>query len=210
MPASSLFTASAEAFINNLIALDEDSEKRLSALSGKRLTLFLEGLPWGVTLAFSSKVDILLEHHSYEDVSVHVDESTCYIKTHFDALPSLTQTSQITQLIREGKLQMQGEPGIAQQVAALFQQLDIDWEEQLSKYTGDVPAHQIFSGASAFKAQMKALSERFTSGLSNAITEEKDIAVGKLAVMHFNDEVDALRDDVQRFEARLRLLENSL
>ena len=57
---------------------------------------------------------------------------------------------------------------------------------------------------------MKGLSERFTSGLSNAITEEKDIAVGKLAVMHFNDEVDALRDDVQRFEARLRLLENSL
>lgn len=210
MPASSLFTASAEALINKVIALDEDSEKRLALLNGKRLTLFLDGFPWGVTLAFSSKVDILLEHHSYEDVSVHVDENTCYIKTDFDVLPRLTQTSQITQLIREGKLHLHGEPGIAQQVAALFQQLDIDWEEQLSNYTGDVPAHQIFSSASAVKAQVLAFSERLTRGLSNAITEEKDIAVGKLAVMHFNDEVDALRDDAQRFEARLRLLENSL
>lgn len=210
MPASSLFTASAEILINKVIALDEDSEKRLAALSGKRLTVFLDGFPWGVTLAFSSKVDILLEQHTYEDVVVHADDKTCYIKTHFDVLPRLTQTSQITQLIREGKLHLQGEPGIAQQVAALFQQLDIDWEEQLSAYTGDIPAHQIFSGASGLKTQFMAFSERFTRGLSNAITEEKDIAVGKLAVMHFNDEVDALRDDVQRFEARLRLLENTL
>ncbi|WP_018984699.1 ubiquinone biosynthesis accessory factor UbiJ [Salinimonas chungwhensis] len=209
MPAASLFTATAETLLNRLIALDEDSAQRLVPLAGKRLSVFIEQLPVGITLVFSTRIDVLAEPHSFEDVCVHQDGESCFIKTSLDVLPSLTQTSQITRLIRADKLQLQGELSIAQQTAALFQQLDIDWEEQLARYTGDVPAHEAFASAQKFRQQFAAFGRRLQAGLGNALTEEKDIAVSKLAVMHFNDEVDALRDDVQRFEARLSLLEKN-
>lgn len=44
----------------------------------------------------------------------------------------------------------------------------------------------------------------------NALVEEKKLAAHKLAVMHFSDEVSALRDSTERLDARLRDLEERL
>ena len=41
----------------------------------------------------------------------------------------------------------------------------------------------------------------------NAVVEEKQLAAHKLAVMHFSDEVNALRDRTESADARLRRLE---
>lgn len=207
MPASALFTATAEAAVNRILTLDEDSVGRLAALEGQRLVLFLDELPAGLTLIFSKRVDIHTEPRSHPEVVADIDTNTCCIRTSVSVLPKLTQTSQLTQLIRQQALDLDGELSIAQKVAALFGQLDIDPEEWLSDYIGDIAAHQAFSSAEKFKQSLLQALERTRAGITNTITEEKPIGVGKLAMLHFSDEVSILRDDIQRFEARLNALD---
>ncbi|MCP3865371.1 MAG: hypothetical protein GY923_06105, partial [Aestuariibacter sp.] len=42
----------------------------------------------------------------------------------------------------------------------------------------------------------------------SALTDEKQLAAHKLAVLHFSDEVSRLRDDAERLESRLSRLES--
>ena len=67
MPTSALVAATVESALNKLLSLDEASEKRLKALNGARLTAFISPLPYGITLSFSDRVDVLSEQGSFDD-----------------------------------------------------------------------------------------------------------------------------------------------
>ena len=77
MPTSALVTATAESVLNKLLSLDEDSEARLKALNGARLTAFVSPLPYGITLSFSDRVDVLSEQGSFDDVVVQMMSACC-------------------------------------------------------------------------------------------------------------------------------------
>lgn len=207
MPASALVTAAIEQSINRLLHLDPDTSSRLRGLAGARFTLYLDVLPYGITLCFSEQVDVLAETQSFDALTQALPRQHCVIKTQLSVLPALAQSSQITRLIQQGQLALEGELNVAQQVSGLFQQLDIDWEEQLAQHTGDVFAHTAFSATRKMAEQVSGFLSRAGAGLGNALVEEKKLAAHRLAVMHFSDQVSELRDDVERAEARLRQLE---
>lgn len=210
MPTSALVAATVESVINKLLSLDDESDKRLKALNGARLTAFISPLPYGVTLSFSDRVDVLTEHSSFEGVVSQLGPRDCCIKTSLQTLPELKETSQLTRLIQQKALFLEGELNVAQQVSGLFQQLDIDVEELLASKTNDVFAHQSVKTASIIHEKAKATLASAARVFGNAIVEEKRVAAHKLAVMHFSDEVNALRDHTDSVDARLRRLEQKL
>ncbi|KXJ60037.1 MAG: hypothetical protein AXW14_04825 [Alteromonas sp. Nap_26] len=210
MPTSALVAATVESAINKLLSLDDESEKRLKALNGARLTAFVSPLPYGVTLSFSDSVDVLTEHGSFEDVVSQLGPRDCCIKTSLQTLPELKETSQLTRLIQQKALFLEGELNVAQQVSGLFQQLEIDVEELLASKTNDVFAHQSVKTASIIHEKAKTTLATAARLFGNAIVEEKQVAAHKLAVMHFSDEVNALRDQTDSVDARLRRLEEKL
>lgn len=210
MPTSALVAATAESIINKLLSLDETSQKRLKSLNGARLSAFISPLPYGITLSFSERVDVLTEQGSFDDAVAALGPKDCCIKTSLQTLPELKETSQLTRLIQQKALFLEGELNVAQQVSALFQQLDIDVEELLAQKTNDVVAHQTVKTAKAvYEKALSALSS-VASVLGNAVVEEKQLAAHKLAVMHYSDEVNALRDRTESADARLRRLEEKL
>lgn len=207
MPTSALVAAAAESVINKILSLDEDSETRLKPLRGARLTAFVSPLPYGITLSFSDRIDVLTEQGTFEEAVASIGPKDCCIKTSLQTLPELKETSQLTRLIQQKALVLEGELNVAQQVSALFQQLDIDVEEILAQKTNDVVAHQAVKTVTAVHEKtMKALAS-MGQVLGNAMVEEKQLAAHKLAVMHFSDEVNELRDRVENANARLRQLE---
>lgn len=210
MPASALFAATLETSINKLLALDSDSKSRLSALDGSRMTAFLSPIPFGITLVFSDKVDVLIEHGDFEEVKSQLGAKDCCIKTSLDTLPALKETSQLTRLIQQKALYLEGELNVAQQVSSLFKDLDIDVEEIIALRTNDVFAHQSMKTVKAFHEKSMSMFANMGDVFGNAIVEEKKLAAHKLAVMHFSDEVSALRDSTERLDARLRDLEERL
>ena len=208
MPTSALVAATAESIINKLLSLDETSQKRLKSLNGARLSAFISPLPYGIT--FSERVDVLTEQGSFDDAVAALGPKDCCIKTSLQTLPELKETSQLTRLIQQKALFLEGELNVAQQVSALFQQLDIDVEELLAQKTNDVVAHQTVKTAKAVHEKALSALSSVASVLGNAVVEEKQLAAHKLAVMHFSDEVNALRDRTESADARLRRLEEKL
>ncbi len=203
MPTVPLLTATAEALVNKLLALDPDSTQGLKRLQGKRLVVNLTDINQRVALAISEQVDVLALQELPEG-----DEHTCVVTTRLAVLPKLKEASQLTQLIKAGELEVSGELAIAQQFSSVINSLNIDWEEQLAQYTGDVVANQVFSIARSVGQQLKRFGDKSSLIVGSALTDEKQLAAHKLAVLHFSDEVSRLRDDAERLESRLSRLES--
>lgn len=208
MPALPLLTSVIEQGLNHLLALDEDSAKRLQSLAGKQLIVQLKEWSQPFALAFSAQgVDVLALPLTPEAIIATLDKQQCFVQTQLSALPELKQSSQLTAMIRQGVLSVDGELNIAQQASELFAKLDIDWEEVLASRTSDVFAHQAFAIAKQVGEQAKTLFSRAGHIVRDTLVDEKPVVASKLGLLHFYDQVDELRNDVDRFEARLANLE---
>ena len=210
MPTSALVTGLLETSLNKLVSLDPKGREKMVALTDCRLSVFLQSTPIQLSLFFSANhIDVLAELQDFDALISDLAPNHCVIKTSVDVLPLLRDSSQLTALIRQGKLAVEGELSVAQRVSELAQSIDIDWEEEFAKKTSDVFAHQTFSLAKQAVSHGAQALGRIQTMLANGALEEKPIAAHKLAVIHFNDQVATLRDDVARFEARLAKLEEN-
>ncbi len=70
----------------------------------------------------------------------------CYLSLNLSALPELREQSNITKLIKQDKLILEGDIQLAQKFAQLMTDCKPDLEEWLSRVTGDVVAHTLVQG----------------------------------------------------------------
>lgn len=127
----------------------------------------------------------------------------CELALNLTVLPELRQQANLTQLIKADKLALEGDIQLAQQFSALLSGLKPDVEEKLSQYTGDIVAHTLVSGLKTGAQRIRQGAKRRQRDLAEVITEEWKLAPQALEIAHFADQVDDLKSDVARFEARL-------
>lgn len=208
MPTAQVLHALAETVVNPLLKLDPNSHERLEPLRGKRLIVWLDEVQWPIELVFEGDISIHEAQVSWTEAVELNASNECLIKTALSTMPELRDTRKITQLIREEKLDLSGDMHIAQHASALFQELDIDWEEVLSEHLGDLAAHQLVKSAKSFDQFARKQLRQFAQTLGTALIDEKQLAAHRLEVINFGDQVTELRDDVERLAARITQLEN--
>ncbi|MFT5838182.1 MAG: ubiquinone biosynthesis protein UbiJ [Flavobacteriales bacterium] len=209
MPFAQLMTSGIELAMNQLLKLDDDSQQRLKKLAGKSLQVTIKELPWPLLFTFSDQIDVravITPDNDIEPISEPVD---CLIELNLETLPKLRDSSQLTQLIQQKKLNLIGDIYVAQTFSALLKDLDIDWEEQLSGYTGDVVAHQTFSSMRALFDTAKTQIEKGAIELGEHLTQSNSIAVKPSEMMGFSRGVTRLRSATERLSARIALLEQA-
>ncbi|MCB1903235.1 MAG: sterol-binding protein, partial [Gammaproteobacteria bacterium] len=81
--------------------------------------------------------------------------------------------------------------------------MDIDWEEQLSHFTGDLLAHKTGNLLRTVRNWGTSSSTSLKLDLKEYLQEELRLLPGRLEVETFLGNVDVLRDDVERLQARL-------
>lgn len=200
MPAKQLLSSVLETALNALLALDDDSVKRMQPLQEKRLTVALNELPWPITFAFSDRIDVLMEEEGQ-----HAD---CVITLQLSTLNELRDSSQLTRLIQQGKLDLQGDIHVAQHFSTLVKALNIDWEEHLSHYAGDVAAYQISKMAKHAGSKLKQGIERFEQLLFEGAVEEKRLTPHPLEIEQHIEQTHQLRGKTGKLEARIASLES--
>lgn len=84
--------------------------------------------------------------------------------------------------------------------------MDVDWEGQLSNVVGDNVAHLMSQGLQTSKKWAHQTWQARTEDLGVYLQDESKLLPTKLEVDTFFQEVDTLRNDVDRFEAKLALL----
>lgn len=114
-----------------------------------------------------------------------------------------------TQAGRYGAIKMSGDVDVATDFQALLEMASPDLEEELSKVTGDVIAHETFRAMREAVSWAAGMQETLGRSLAEYLTEELRELVAEAEVEEFCSEVDELAVAVDRFEARLGLLSGS-
>jgi ubiquinone biosynthesis protein UbiJ len=113
-----------------------------------------------------------------------------------------------TRAFQSGGLQISGDAEIAQCFQKLFAAAQPDFEEELSRITGDAFAHHLANLAhSAIKFGLKT-RDTFVQNVAEYLTEEGRDVPAKFEVDEFLAGVDAIREATDRLEARIGQLEN--
>ncbi len=184
-----------EKAINRYLSLDPESKHRIAALQGKAVTLELLGINLIVQLLFSEEgIQIKWEDFLKPDVTIR--------GTPLNLFHMSVAEDQRKQFFEESVV-LDGDMELAQPVLAIFDELEIDWEEYLSQWIGDVPAHQagrLMRGLNRFRQK---ISQTSAYNLNEYVHEEINLFPPAEALQQFFREVDELRMDVDRLEARV-------
>lgn len=211
MPTPQLITGAIETAINQALQLSNTESLESAGLSGKRMVLHIQEAQMTLALHFSANyIDVGAQSDWSQLEKESIDNESVYVSLSLSAISDLREMSKLTSLIKQGKLDFYGDLNILQKVSKWFESIDFDIEDVLANYIGDAPAYWVNSQAKSVAETLKALHERSMSTLANYALEEKPVAVRKIQVINFSDEVNALRADTARLEARLEQLEKKL
>lgn len=197
MPFEPLVTAAIETTLNTLIQDDPELVRRLSRLKGQVIQVHLKEFNKTLTFIFSQQIDVLA---AYEG------ESNCYLSLNVSILPELREQANITQLIKQDKLVLEGDIQLAQKFAQLITDCKPDVEEWLSRVTGDVLAHALVQGVRDIGQALQSQRSKHQNHLSQVLTEEWRLLPSSLEVAYFCDQVDDLNSQAARIEAKIQHL----
>jgi len=108
--------------------------------------------------------------------------------------------------VRDGALDLTGDAYTAQAFQELLGYAKPDIEEELSTLIGDVAAHRAGQIARGVGNWAKETRKTLGSNIREYLQEESGDVPSRYEVERFTHQVDSLRDDVARLEARLNRL----
>lgn len=189
--------ASAEKIINTALRYDPATRLGLARLSGKILALKITAPV--VIDVFVMPLDEEIELMASWDGEVDTQLSGSLM-----ALLQLS-TTEIHNLKYSGVTAM-GDLTLLADLQQLLKNLDIDWEDMLSQFTGDIIGHQTAQIIRAKFGWAKNRARNATRLTREFLTEEYQALVAKPELDDFYRQVDELRFAVDRAAARIAKL----
>jgi len=104
-------------------------------------------------------------------------------------------------------MQVIGDISLGQRFQDIMQNIEIDLEEPLSKWVGDIMAYQIGKFVRGTSRLAANTSKILVMDLSEYLRFEIEMLPDDLLVDEFSKDVDLLREDVDRFAKRVNKLE---
>jgi ubiquinone biosynthesis accessory factor UbiJ len=167
-----------------------------SELDGKRLALDVRGV--ARILVRSSGVVLHLEQDALAAADAEVSGSPL-------SLLALAGPSPET-VLQKGAVEIRGDADIARKYRELAHLLMPDLEEELSLAIGDVPAHQVGRLARTVFGWSRHAAATAARNVAEYLGHERADLVPRAEADQFTSGVDRLREDVDRLEARIKLL----
>jgi ubiquinone biosynthesis protein UbiJ len=149
---------------------------------------------------------------------LRVDEQQVYLSSDFSGEPDVVIGGSILSLaklaggseasFRDGSVELSGDSETAEQFRQLLAYAKPDLEEELSSVVGDVAAHSMGQFARTLGQWGRAAGDTMRQNVSEYLQEESRAVPTRYELEKFSEKVNALRDDVARFEKRLQGLED--
>ncbi|MBB1452022.1 SCP2 sterol-binding domain-containing protein [Pseudoalteromonas sp. SG43-1] len=191
-----------ERVLNQALSLDPQLSQKLNAVKHKRLVVEIRDWQQSIQLVYSADQLHLYSAQSNENAD-------CMISADIETLLALKNPAMLTQLIRQDKLDLQGDLNIAQTYSNAFSGIDIDWPEQLSKYIGDAPAQQLYLHLKELKQKSSKTNTKISTMLTSLCQDELAITIHPLELERFKQKNRELKGQVAAVEQRINALLNS-
>ncbi len=188
-----------ESLLNRNIAASSTARSLCRRLDTKVLALHMDGLPFSIY--FRALGDrMVLETTSDAAADATLSGTPLALARLAGPMPETA--------LRTGAVHIEGDAEVAQTFSELLKHARPDLEEELSRVVGDVAAHQIGNVARSALGAARRVSDTFLQNVSEYLQEEGRDVPNRTEADEFLRGVDKLRDDVDRLEARLGLLES--
>jgi ubiquinone biosynthesis accessory factor UbiJ len=186
-----------ESVLNRNIAGSSTARQRCKQLEGKVLALHMTGMP--LNLFFRS---------DGERMTIDtVDAGAAAATLSGTPLAFLRLAGPAPEAaIRGGSIHIEGDAEVAQAFSELLEAAQPDLEEELSRLIGDIAAHQVGNAARTALGFGRRAIDTFTQNVAEFLTEESRDLPTRTEADEFFADVDKLRDDAARLEARLARL----
>ena len=181
---------------NHMLVMDDHALDHCAELQGRIIAIELIDL--NTTLfchPSSSGLRLSLQTPSRE-----VDAT---IKGRLMGLVSLSLNQDKLSTSIQERVEIIGNAKVAQKFQKLFSEIEIDWQEQLSKITGDIVAFRIGQGVSKTHKWLTQSLQSFALSGREYLQEETQGLPTKVEFDRFKQSVTDTRDEVDRLEALL-------
>ena len=188
-----------ERLIDGALDLDPETRSALAGLSGKVVAVESSG-------AVSLRVRI-------EDERVHIeprddtgDADVTIRGAPLSLLRFVFAGDREAQILSE-EVSLQGDIALATRLQQIAGRLDIDFEEAFARHLGDAPAHELVRAMRGFGGWLSGTGSALLADASEYLRHETALTPRRAEVDRFVNDVDDLRDDAERLEARVARLE---
>ncbi len=200
MPQQTICSA-VEFVINQALALNIEGTEALLPLEQKTLTVLLAEL--GFELSFSVSDNKVL-------VTSLTERSDCTINTSIKTLLELKKNQQITELIKQEKLDVLGDMKIAQQYANIVESLEIDWQSELAKHIGDIPTFKILQFGKNVASKLNFATQQMQADASEWLVHEKRLVVTTSQIQNFSQQVKDVSVQTSSISKRIQHITKKL
>lgn len=190
--------ASAESAVNRVLSLDSTAQARLAPLAGKviavvctmpAITVYVIPLETGIQLA--------KEWHAPAD---------CTLSAPANLLLKLATSADKSAVLHHPDVDLDGNSAVLMELADILQGLELDWEYEVSRWLGPLPTALISGHLRSRRDWMVQSAQSLHLNTVDYLAEESRTLVGRIeADMRFN-EIDQLKLDLDRIDARIALL----
>jgi ubiquinone biosynthesis protein UbiJ len=188
-----------EAALNRALSLDPDTRAALAPLEGRRITLALEAPSLALEIRVSGgQLQVGPVSETGEpDLAV---QST--LGGLLGQLPFLRRDSAAP----VGRVRVSGDAELARRLQTLANRFDPDWQQPFTAVFGELIGVQVANAVRLALGQARRSAGNFAESAAEYVTEESRDVVGRAELNAFYDDVDGLRDDVERMAARIQAL----
>ena len=194
------FLTALEKLINSVLGMTSDADQLLGPLAGKVIKLHIDPPGFDIVMSFSEQgIQVLENYQSEADVELS-GSPVAFGMMSFNGRP--------TRALFSGKVSMQGDSQVGHHFQQLFESLNIDWQQQISRVIGTNASQRVAEFLSQGKQWFAETSEAMQEDVSEYVQEESKILPAQPEADMLFDDVDSLRADCDRLEARVKRIVN--
>ena len=194
--------ASVERGLNRILRMDSTALPRLAALEGK--VIAIDCVQPALQLYILPDEDGLMLAAHWES------DADCTLRAPAGSLLQLATAKDKSAVLHSPQVELHGDSAVLLDLVAVLQDLELDWEYELARWLGPVPT-ALLAGHVRLRARWTRQGlARFSQNLSEYLAEESRTLVGRREGEAAFSELDAMKVDIERLEARVSRLSRSL
>lgn len=193
--------AGVELGLNRVLAMDSTALPRLARLEGKLIEIDCQSP--------ALKLFILPGSEGLQLAS-HWEGADCVLRAPASSLLSLALAKDKTAILHRPEVEMTGDSAVLLDLAAILQDLELDWEYELSRWLGPVGS-QLLAGHLRSRVNWASDSlESLRHTLADYLAEESRSLVGEREAQARFAELDDLKLTLDRLDARIERLARNM
>lgn len=192
--------AALERALNHALSLDAAAQERVSKWDGRKIAFKLASPPLALQVTVA---DGRLRVGKLEDDIEHDLEIDSSIGGLLNQAPLMRDAPNKP----KGRLRISGDADLAREVQSLMGSFAPDMQLPFVRLFGEIAGVQVAQAAQGVSSHLRDAGKSFAESAALYVTEESRDVVAKLELEQFHDDVDDVRNAVERLSVRIARLQ---